>query len=533
MGEPCGSSIIEVAMRARYVSILSVLILGCTGLGACTTSSPGDDENASAALGSPDGELTLADVQGAIAASRVSWTAGETSVSKLSRADRTAMLGVPLSEAPEESIFVKDEATPTEDNVPAAWDWRNANGKNYVSPTLDQGRCGSCVAFATVATFESQLNIAAQDESSPWQLSPQYLFACGGGRCGSGWFTGSGVRYMVNHGIPDNACMPYTSGAHGDDATCSAACSDVTSRLVKARTSTAPTSGGSSVAAVKRALQNGPLVASMTVYDDFMFYTGGVYRHVTGNRAGGHAVSIVGWNDEHQSWVVRNSWGTGWGVQGYFEIAWNDASGVGSNTWGFEVAPPGPYVAIAGVRDGVVLSGQHTLTFDTEQLGKAAVSWTLTSGATTVAEGAATGGAPTKLDTTKVPDGVYILQPHAVVASGSTRVDGPRHLVYVLNGTETGSLRFTTLTTGQTLRGTETFDVAVTAQPIPATHVEWTIVNAAGEIVVNRSASQAGALVELGWNTTRVPNGRYTINVTGGAGTQPLAPASVQVEVRN
>jgi C1A family cysteine protease len=519
-------------MRVGYVSILSFSVLAL--LGACTTSSPSDDANASAELSSPDGELTLEKVQAAIGTNKASWTAGETSVSRLSRTDRTARLGVPASESPEEeTIFVKDDPTEsiTNDAPPAAFDWRNVEGKNYVSPIQDQGRCGSCVAFATVGTFESQLNIAASDPSSPWQLSPQYLFACGGGGCGSGWFPSSAARYLVSKGVPDNACMPYVSGAHGDDARCNAACSDAASRSIKARASTTPTSGGASVAAVKRALQNGPLVASMTVYDDFMFYTGGVYKHATGNRAGGHAVSIVGWNDEHQSWVVRNSWGTRWGMQGYFEIAWNDVSGVGSSTIGFDVPAPGPYVALAGIRDGMILSGRHPLAFDTQSFAPSSVSWTLTSGATTIAQGKAPSGSATTLDTTTVPDGVYVLQPHAM--SGSTRVDGPRHLVYVLNGKETGNIRFTTLTAGQTLHGTALFDVAVAAQPVPVTHVEWTIVNEAGTTIVNRTAGNPGALMELGWNTTKWPNGNYTINITGGAGTQMLQPASVAVTVRN
>jgi len=62
-----------------------------------------------------------------------------------------------------------------------------------------------------------------------------------------------------------------------------------------------------------------------------MSYTGGVYVHTTGSVLGGHAVKIVGWGNESGTnyWIVANSWGTGWGENGYFRIAW-DQCGISS-----------------------------------------------------------------------------------------------------------------------------------------------------------------------------------------------------------
>lgn len=59
-----------------------------------------------------------------------------------------------------------------------------------------------------------------------------------------------------------------------------------------------------------------------TVYEDFMSYKDGVYKHKTGNALGGHAVKIVGWGDGY--WIVANSWGTGWGMKGFFNIAFGE-----------------------------------------------------------------------------------------------------------------------------------------------------------------------------------------------------------------
>ena len=65
----------------------------------------------------------------------------------------------------------------------------------------------------------------------------------------------------------------------------------------------------------------------MYVYDDFQFYFHGVYRHKKGKLNGGHAVKIVGWGvdeKEGEYWIVANSWGELWGIDGYFWVATNE-----------------------------------------------------------------------------------------------------------------------------------------------------------------------------------------------------------------
>jgi len=76
--------------------------------------------------------------------------------------------------------------------------------------------------------------------------------------------------------------------------------------------------------------KNGPLAVSFEVYEDFMQYSGGIYRH-TGLldkfnpfELTNHAVLLVGYGVDKSSgvkyWIVKNSWGTTWGEQGYFRI---------------------------------------------------------------------------------------------------------------------------------------------------------------------------------------------------------------------
>jgi PKD repeat protein len=76
-----------------------------------------------------------------------------------------------------------------------------------------------------------------------------------------------------------------------------------------------------------------PLVAEMVVYEDFLYYKGGVYRHAWGDQIGSHAVEIEGYDDAQVCWRVRNSWGTSWGeARGYFRMAYGEA-GIEDNVY--------------------------------------------------------------------------------------------------------------------------------------------------------------------------------------------------------
>jgi len=77
-------------------------------------------------------------------------------------------------------------------------------------------------------------------------------------------------------------------------------------------------------AAQAEILANGPLAASFTVYADFLTYTSGVYKHVSGADLGGHAVKVIGWGttaDGEDYWLINNSWNVYWGLDGAFMIA--------------------------------------------------------------------------------------------------------------------------------------------------------------------------------------------------------------------
>ena len=72
-----------------------------------------------------------------------------------------------------------------------------------------------------------------------------------------------------------------------------------------------------------------------TVYQDFFNYKSGIYKHVSGGVAGGHAVKMLGWGVENgqEYWLCANSWGADWGLSGFFKIAVGD-SGIDQAVYG-------------------------------------------------------------------------------------------------------------------------------------------------------------------------------------------------------
>jgi hypothetical protein len=246
--------------------------------------------------------------------------------------------------------------------LPSVFDWRNINGNSYVAIAGDQGKCGSCVAFAMMTTLESQLNIKRNTPYAPWEFSRQFVFSCGGGDCRKGWRLSEAVEYLVNEGAPDGACMPYISGVDGQDAPCQLGCGDASDRAFRIAGYETPTMGFGDVETIKQALLKGPLLSSLILFDDFERYKGGVYQtsRFARNR-GSHAVVLVGWDDSKEAWIGRNSMGEQWGESGDFHIAWNDRSLPGRYTYQFSIEEnESPFVAFENLRNDGVLAGDVT-----------------------------------------------------------------------------------------------------------------------------------------------------------------------------
>jgi hypothetical protein len=95
--------------------------------------------------------------------------------------------------------------------------------------------------------------------------------------------------------------------------------------------------GHASMAARKDAIAaNGPVLAGMAVFNDFFGYTSGVYQKTAGSSlAGYHCICVVGYDDTQQCWILKNSWGTGWGESGFCRIKYSQSDLLIDSSWSF------------------------------------------------------------------------------------------------------------------------------------------------------------------------------------------------------
>ncbi|NIA09776.1 MAG: PKD domain-containing protein [Nitrospiraceae bacterium] len=207
--------------------------------------------------------------------------------------------------------------------VPPSWDWRNVGGTNYVTAVRNQGGCGSCVAFGTIGAFESDIKVKGGPTTD---LSEAHLFFCSGGTCADGEYVSTALNYLKNYGTPDEACFPYQD----HDMSCSDTCSDWQNRAWKIN----DWNWVSGRSAIKNAIVNyGPVVGAFEVFEDFYYdypnesrWPDNIYYYQDGDSLGWHCIAVVGYNDNPGYWICKNSWGSGWGLNGYFKIKYGECS---------------------------------------------------------------------------------------------------------------------------------------------------------------------------------------------------------------
>jgi cathepsin B len=130
-------------------------------------------------------------------------------------------------------------------------------------------------------------------------------------------------RYMTNTGIVTDTCFPYSSGDGSVPHCPHATCAKTSESYTKYKCTAGSVVEGTTPAEIKSEIYaNGPMETAFTVYSDFMNYESGVYHHVSGTVEGGHAIKILGWGTESgmDYWLCANSWGTDWGLDGFFKI---------------------------------------------------------------------------------------------------------------------------------------------------------------------------------------------------------------------
>ncbi|KAI4333861.1 hypothetical protein L6164_018618 [Bauhinia variegata] len=196
--------------------------------------------------------------------------------------------------------------------VPSTVDWRK---KGAVTPIKDQGQCGCCWAFSAVAATEGITKLTTGKLIS---LSEQELVDCDKKSvdqgCEGGLMDDAFKFITQNKGISTETNYPY----QGVDGTCNTNKEANIAATIKGYEDVP----ANDEQALQKAVANQPIsVAIDASGSDFQFYSSGVFTGSCGTELD-HGVTAVGYgeSDGTKYWLVKNSWGTQWGEQGYIRM---------------------------------------------------------------------------------------------------------------------------------------------------------------------------------------------------------------------
>jgi hypothetical protein len=225
--------------------------------------------------------------------------------------------------------------------LPDSVDWRD---NNVVTPVKDQGQCGSCWSFSATGAMEGAWAIHTGDLVS---LSEQQLIDCSkryGDLGCNGGLMDSAFNYAIDHGMCSEEEDPYEAKSDScincDPVAKFDECIDVTT---------------SNQLHLKEAVSRGPVsVAIEADTTAFQFYSSGV---ITGSACGDtldHGVLVVGYGEEDgvMYWLVKNSWGTSWGDNGYVKIERSESES-DSGVCGIAMQPSYPVAECMANTSGV------------------------------------------------------------------------------------------------------------------------------------------------------------------------------------
>ena len=223
-----------------------------------------------------------------------------------------------------------EDASVQSAGLPDAFDWRQLGA---CTPVKNQGgSCDACWAFVTTAVMESAVVIR---DGLTVDLSEQWLISCtDAGSCATGGFHRDALDYYLTDGETD-ACGGSGAVLESD---LPYAQTDIACDCPYEHYYELDDWGfvGPDVESIKWAIYNyGPVATTIYANSAFQAYTGGIFNACESIIVN-HAVVLVGWDDKQGTdgvWIVRNSWGEGWGEDGYMRIEYGCSWVEQSTVW--------------------------------------------------------------------------------------------------------------------------------------------------------------------------------------------------------
>ena len=213
--------------------------------------------------------------------------------------------------------------------------WNSVDGTSYLTNVRNQHvpqYCGSCWAHAATSALSDRIKIARQAAWPDINISPQVIISCETTDLGChGGEAYNAFEWMANNEVTDETCSIYRARGLDNGQVCSAmnvcrncnpgeACFVPDQYLVYGVDEYGEVSGEENM--MQEIAQRGPIACGVAVPEALEEYTGGIYCDDTGDMNIVHDISVVGYGEEdgQKFWLVRNSWGTHWGEDGFFRV---------------------------------------------------------------------------------------------------------------------------------------------------------------------------------------------------------------------